>query len=148
MSIDKHRERIIEAVNTAFDRIEEINELLVKLEDAIKFTQPKKTGAVTLFLNKCGSDCAGCPHPKWAKWGNKKSRTAGKGDMWVMSRISNPMQSLKKTGEFAKYHQETKDLVQGSLDLINERAKLLAAIGSVGRSLGRQANKIEEKNRS
>lgn len=59
-----------ESLTLVFNKLIEINDRLVELQELIKGAQYKRHGSLTMSLYKCGRGCLGCPHPKWLKWVN------------------------------------------------------------------------------
>lgn len=98
----------------------------------LKGQSEQPTSALRLRLNQCGAaHCSGCPHPKWGVWRLYRDHQTG-AERQGMSDVT----SLVQVYAFARHAPNaarTVDLVKRAQDLIEQRARLVAAFASLGK---------------
>lgn len=111
----------------ALDWLHQVNTRLIELHGEIKASQPNANGAVCLELYPCGSDCTGCPHPRWVKyrWANSPGRPARLIGSNLGAQKKDPVLSL---GRLTPGYTETTALFREAKALIAERAELLEIV--------------------
>ncbi len=112
-------------------RLAQLNRHLLDLSKRIADLQPKKPGAVTLELSRCGPKlCFGCPHPKWRIWfapqghalKEKRQLLASASDSAGVAYTSGMIRKrLKRTGDFEPVYQTMLALIAQVEHLVEDR---------------------------
>ena len=112
-------------------RLCQLNRHLLELSRRIAELQPKKPGAVTLELSRCGPKlCFGCPHHKWRIWfapqghalKEKRQLLASASDNAGISYTSGMIRKrLKRTGDFEPVYPTTLALISQVEHIIEDR---------------------------
>lgn len=115
----------------------QLNRQLLELAKRISEVQPKKPGAVTLELSRCGPKiCFGCPHPKWRIWfapqgqalKDKRQLLASAMDSAGQTYTSGMIRKrLKRTGDFESTYQKMLALI-GQVEHVIEDRKSIYSI--------------------
>lgn len=125
-----------------------LNSELVRQSSLLRESQPKRVGALTLQLYECGKKCNGCPHPKWKKWVANRPVIRRHGDnfptdisqqraRWKAIPVASPRRVLRSK----EYSEETREIVERMLNLIEQRGQLLDAM----QRMLRLTNLLEDK---
>jgi len=103
--------------------VKQIDQITKKLEEAkavLGIIQPDKTGKIVLSLNECKNGCVLCPHIRWWVWQPHKDKRR-----LPPLRVNNPLQRIKRTGDFAENYEQVRDIIKGGLALHDYRKKLV-----------------------
>lgn len=104
----------------------DINERLVGAVELIRLNQPKRNGAVLLYLHDCGKGCDFCPHPKWELWVGgtlEKHR-------WHKVQIDSPLRYTRRKN----FPQAAKECIREACELIRYRSLLATRIKTLKQS--------------
>ena len=127
-SVTKARHIALSATN----RLAQIITRLRVIQEALRDKQPKKSGAVLMYLYPCGKDCLGCPHIHWKQWSydGKKQK-----NQWLSHAVDKPLMRLPKSKEFQQSRDEIASLMKEAIALEKEREGIVKALSQVNRIL-------------
>ncbi|MCG5539277.1 hypothetical protein [Halorhodospira sp. 9622] len=129
-------DRLIERMEYCIALVALITQQLLYIEQRLRAAQDRVPGAVLLYMNSCGRNCAGCPHPTWKQWFAKPSKKNIRGSsprdgrlmVWSAKTIRYPLRSIRNS---PTYTPEIEELIQEALRLIRKREDLLKRFKAV-----------------
>lgn len=130
---------IYDNVMFLLNRIRLINRRLLRISELLRAQQPRQPGAVLLdFIPFCGNGarkfCPSCPHSRWLQWDTKQIEITGSRRPWFARVIQNPVQRLRRTGDFAMHYETNKTLIREAQALIQERQRLLGHFRAINKA--------------
>ncbi|MDI3258463.1 MAG: hypothetical protein QJR02_02070 [Sinobacteraceae bacterium] len=121
---------------TAARQLQALTARLMQIEREIRDAQPKKSGAIILYLYTHSKRCNGCPHPVWKQW---RYHPRNRMHRWVAHALpsSRITQRLPRNPPLPALNA----LVHEALAIDAKRQALIAAFGALQRASQKAAGR-------
>lgn len=115
-------------------RVDEINADLYECRDRLRELQPKRRGALLLYLTEHGGGCMGCPHPDWKQY-NRNTSAPGPGQNALYRIRRHPTKKIYRKKEFYDNYEQVLATVNRVYDQNLEKKSYSPILGHIRRAL-------------